>query len=475
MTIITPTGITGINSITSSGSTLVFQSASGTSPVVTGLDNISSSGIITATGFVGNITGNINATGVSTIATLSVTQSNPTNLNVSGISTFAAGSVSSPSISATGDSNTGIFFPAADTIAFAEGGVESARFDSNGRLGIGTAVPSTTLQIRGDGGGGAGTPGSYRGLIRIDNTKADPWAGISFPDNASAADSQSNNYYFIGRGASLSNRTLSVHIPNATDYGSGSQPIFGVFSTGSDKLFQVQSSTGNGYLKGSLGIGIESPSHKLSTYGTGAVRNEIVCTDNNAGGAGVYLRTLNSGTQVSNATLRTTNSGTLEVYTGTSSETIKLSIDTSGNLITPDNIGGGLSIGYKKVVTITGNFTANTWYNTGIDRTTDTGIYLLNAWVDTYNTGQSYQEVYIGWFVITNRSTNSGVADAITLHRNGHAPNAEVLQFRTLRTPGADSRTYLQWLSNTNLSLDGSAGRNIQVSIHRFATALNSG
>jgi hypothetical protein len=150
MTIITPTGITGINSITSSGSTLVFQSASGTSPVVTGLDNISSAGVITATRFVGNLTGNINSTGVSTIATLNVTQSNPTNLNVSGISTFAAGSASAPSISPTGDSNTGIFFPAADTIAFAEGGIESGRFDSSGRLGVGTANPQTRLDVSGD-------------------------------------------------------------------------------------------------------------------------------------------------------------------------------------------------------------------------------------------------------------------------------------------------------------------------------------
>ena len=38
---------------------------------------------------IGNVTGNINATGVSTIATLNVTQSNPTNLNVSGVTTTA--------------------------------------------------------------------------------------------------------------------------------------------------------------------------------------------------------------------------------------------------------------------------------------------------------------------------------------------------------------------------------------------------
>ena len=51
---------------------------------------------------------------------------------------FAAGSAAAPSITTNGDNNTGIFFPAADTIAFAEGGVESARFDSSGNFSIGT-------------------------------------------------------------------------------------------------------------------------------------------------------------------------------------------------------------------------------------------------------------------------------------------------------------------------------------------------
>jgi hypothetical protein len=58
---------------------------------------------------------------------------------------FADGSASTPSITNDGDNNTGIFFPAADTIAFAEGGVESARFDSNGNLGIGTSSPGTKV------------------------------------------------------------------------------------------------------------------------------------------------------------------------------------------------------------------------------------------------------------------------------------------------------------------------------------------
>jgi len=56
---------------------------------------------------------------------------------------FNAGSAAAPSISAAGDTNTGIFFPAADTIAFAEGGAEVARFDSSGNFAVGTTTPTT--------------------------------------------------------------------------------------------------------------------------------------------------------------------------------------------------------------------------------------------------------------------------------------------------------------------------------------------
>jgi hypothetical protein len=60
------------------------------------------------------------------------------------------GSAATPAIRGT-DTNTGIFFPAADTIAFAEGGVESARFDSAGNLGIGTTTPGFRLDVNGVG------------------------------------------------------------------------------------------------------------------------------------------------------------------------------------------------------------------------------------------------------------------------------------------------------------------------------------
>jgi hypothetical protein len=63
---------------------------------------------------------------------------------------FTAGTVSLPAITTTGDVNTGIFFPAADTIAFAESGAETMRIDTvgntygNGRVLINTTVPGGT-------------------------------------------------------------------------------------------------------------------------------------------------------------------------------------------------------------------------------------------------------------------------------------------------------------------------------------------
>jgi hypothetical protein len=68
------------------------------------------------------------------------------------------GSAATPAIRGT-DTNTGIFFPAADTIAFAEGGVEVARFDSSGRLGLGTTNPTQKLVVS-DGSVVAGNSGS---------------------------------------------------------------------------------------------------------------------------------------------------------------------------------------------------------------------------------------------------------------------------------------------------------------------------
>ena len=67
-----------------------------------------------------------------------------TNVTISsGNVTVSSGSNTAPSITTVGDTNTGIFFPAADTIAFTEGGIEAARINSSG---VFTTTNDATIQ-----------------------------------------------------------------------------------------------------------------------------------------------------------------------------------------------------------------------------------------------------------------------------------------------------------------------------------------
>jgi hypothetical protein len=61
-------------------------------------------------------------------------------LTVNGVGAFGDGSASAPSIANTGDLNTGLWFPAADTIAASTNGSERMRINSTGDVLVGSAT-----------------------------------------------------------------------------------------------------------------------------------------------------------------------------------------------------------------------------------------------------------------------------------------------------------------------------------------------
>ena len=101
-----------------------------------------------------------------------------------GQALFTDGSESLPSITNIGDTNTGIFFPAADTIAFSEGGSEAMRIRSTGDVGIGTGGDFTYDDITGSGFGLAiGASGASSAGIQI-RTGTSGVGRIYFGDNS---------------------------------------------------------------------------------------------------------------------------------------------------------------------------------------------------------------------------------------------------------------------------------------------------
>ena len=87
-------------------------------------------------------------------------------LNQLANNTFTADITVPDKIIHTGDTDTAIRFPAADTVTVETGGTERVRINASGNVGIGTSSPSQRLSVQGDGAISRliGSGGDFQGL-----------------------------------------------------------------------------------------------------------------------------------------------------------------------------------------------------------------------------------------------------------------------------------------------------------------------
>jgi hypothetical protein len=222
------------------------------------------------------------------------------------------GSAATPAIRGT-DANTGIFFPAADTVAVTTGGTERARVDSSGNLGLGV------------------TPSAWYSASGFKALQVGLYGFTSVADGGSAYTSRlmNNSYYnsggspaFTGANyASEYRQTAGVHSWH-TSTASG---------TAGNAITFTQAMTLDA--SGNLGVGTTSVTGAFEIYrdtasGTSTAYPNIKLNNNNASGyTGLYF--YNGATSKAGFELKN-DVGALTIQTANAE---RARIDSSGNLL----------------------------------------------------------------------------------------------------------------------------------------------
>ena len=250
MTVIRPNSVSGITSITAQANEINFFRSNGA------LAGLQLNGV------------NFNTTtGVSTFNNLDVggvlTYQDVTNVDSVGIITArstidAQGDVSiADKIIHTGDTNTAIRFPAADTISFETAGNERLRITSGGLMGLATNSPTGTLSIA-SGTFQTTTPHYTGDDIVISGSNS---LGISFLTLASGT--SNNNIYFGDTDDTDVGMIRYAHADNSMQ-----------FRTNATERLRIDSS-------GRLGVGVNSfhdTSTRLQLQSPGSDHTGIVIT-----------------------------------------------------------------------------------------------------------------------------------------------------------------------------------------------------
>jgi hypothetical protein len=263
---------------------------------------------------------------------------------------FSAGSASTPAVSFSGDTNTGIYSPGADQVAISTNGTGRLFVDSSGRVGIGASPQSelqvnasdtiSVIQITNSTTGATNTDGLWLYNNGADATLSNLETGFLRFETAGTERLRLTSTGLLGLGTSSpqaildvapdANRNLLVQGKAATTYGlelkNGSANSAGEFHVTAASSGSVVINRGSTEIarfnSTGLGIGTSSPSALIHAVGTSA--NLIL--DRTGDNPAIILRA--NGT---NSAGVSTELNTLRFETG-SGLTERMRIDSSGRV-----------------------------------------------------------------------------------------------------------------------------------------------
>jgi hypothetical protein len=186
---------------------------------------------------------------VGKATTDTLTNKTLTSPTITGVATFAAGTAAAPAITTTGDTNTGIWFPAADTIAFTEGGVESMRIDSSGNLGLGVTPSawSSSYKALETGSGSLVYPGTATNTQLWNNLYVNTSGNVTYKTTgigglySIGGGGNAHTWYYAASGTAGATATLT----QAMTLDTSGNLLVGDTSTAAGERLRVVGSVGN--------------------------------------------------------------------------------------------------------------------------------------------------------------------------------------------------------------------------------------
>jgi hypothetical protein len=257
------------------------------------------------------------------------------------ILTLPDGSASAPTLTNDGDTNTGIFFPAADTVGITTGGSERLRVDSSGNLGLGVTPSAWTTYT-----------------TNFQNTSA------SVASNGVATTVFGTNWYYDGQNRYRGTGLAALYFQTA-----GQHAWFTAASGTAGNILSSLTQAMTLDASGNLGIGATSMPAKL-TVQTGGRYNLEIQPDASLPYIQAYDRT---GGAFTDFAILANN---IRLYTGGSE---RARIDSSGNLLVGKTVTTSTTTGIsfaptgQAIVTSNGSVDAIVGYRK--DATTGNNIY----------------------------------------------------------------------------------------------------